>query len=475
MSNLTPEQQLIVESFKNDHETIVLSNIFINKDAFINTNINPNVSYGYNVNQIRKAYGYNDVSQNSTKNVHIAIVIAYSYPGLQKDFDKFCQLNNLPPLTLNIIKINPNTPNVSGWDVEICLDTQWAYAICPYAKISVIQAASSSLYDMLKAIQIANTLKPHVVSMSWGGSEFSGITSSSLNVFDDNILYIASSGDSNNVEWPSTNPSVVSVGATSLYLNSLGNYQQETTWNLTGCGYSKYFSIPNYQKKNINTNSKYRMTVDISSVGNPNTGCYVYFNGKYLVYGGTSLSAPIIAGTMAIAISQRLAKNLPALNSNPNSKYCVQNILYNYYKTNGKVIFHDITSGNSGNYFTQGGYDIPTGLGSPNVPTFISYLASSSGSLVTNYGYGSVNYMDHYNAAKNRIEINMDVSHQNHDKLLILEGFVENNNDGTFTLHVKPKNTSILVEPLNVKKINESQIPNAVSKYVEQVTGKHFQ
>jgi subtilase family serine protease len=452
-----------------------IPNIIITKDAFLNTNATPNTYIGYNVSQIYKAYGYDQLPKNVSSNVHIAIVIAYHYPKLQSDFDKFCQLNNLPLITLNIVKINPNTPNGAGWDEEICLDTQWTHAICPYAKISVVEAASASLTDMLIAIQVANSLNPHIVSMSWGASEFSQITLPSLNVFNSNILYVASSGDSGTVEWPASNPNVLSVGGTSLYVNSAGNYKQEQAWNSSGCGYSKYFPIPSYQQKNLKTTSKYRATVDISSVGNPSTGCYVYFNGKYNIYGGTSLSAPIIAGTMAIVIAQRLSKKLSALNSNPSSPCCVQNILYNYYKTSGVGIFNDITVGNVGSNVAQVGYDIPSGLGSPRIPTFLSYLSSSSGALISNYGYGVVTYMDHHNSVKNTRDIQINVSHNDHDELLRIIGFVEKNKDETFHLHIESKNASVPTQHLTEKNINEADIPNIVSKYVEQITRKHFQ
>jgi len=474
-SNLTIEQQNLIEKFKKEHENTELSDIIINKDTFIDTNINPNISVGYNVSQIYKAYGYDQLPKNISTNVHIAIVIAYHYPNLQYDFNKFCQLNNLPLTTLNIVKINPNTRQVSGWDAEICLDTQWAHAICPYAKISVVEAASASLTDLLIAIQVANSLSPHIISMSWGGSEFSQVTSPFLNVFNSNILYIASSGDTATVEWPASNPNVLCVGGTSLYVNSSGNYQQETTWNYSGCGYSRYFPIPSYQQKNLKTTSKYRATVDISSVGNPYTGCYVYFNGKYNVYGGTSLSAPIIAGTMAIAIAQRLNAKLPALNSNPSSPYGVQNILYNYYKTSGGSIFNDITVGNVGSNVAQIGYDIPTGLGSPRVPIFISYLSSSSGALISRYEYGLVTYIDHHNSVENTRDIQIHVSHNDHDELLRIIGFLEKNKDETFHLHIEPKNASTLTNPLIEKNINENDIPNRISKYVEEITSKHFQ
>jgi hypothetical protein len=50
-----------------------------------------------------------------------------------------------------------------------------ADAIVPIAKIVLIQAASSSITDLFKALQVA-VAQPNVVavSMSWGATEFSG-------------------------------------------------------------------------------------------------------------------------------------------------------------------------------------------------------------------------------------------------------------------------------------------------------------
>lgn len=351
---------------------------------FAKTCIQP-VPTGYNVKEISEIYGYNLLPYKEVVNgpeLNIAIVIAYSYPALQADLDKFCSLNNIPSTTLNIVTVKPNTPSSSDWTTEICLDTQWLHAICPYAKITVVEAASASLTDLSDAITTANNLspKPKIINMSWVFQEFNGCNT--LNIFDKDILYVASSGDNNYVSWPSSNPDVLCVSATTLITKD-NKFVSETTWSDSGCGPSAYFSIPNYQKNNLKTiTSDFRQCSDISIDGNPESGCYIYSEGSYSIIGGTSLSAPIISGTLGIIFYQRLLNKTPLYNSNQNSFYGIQNILYNLYGTNKNNIynylFFDITKGSSGNYNAGLGYDNPTGLGSPFIPTFVPYLVKDT-------------------------------------------------------------------------------------------------
>jgi subtilase family serine protease len=348
------------------------------------TNNNLVTPVGYNVSQINEIYGYNKLSYGEVQNgpeINICIIIAYSYPNLQSDLDEFCSLSNIPSTTLNIVTVKPNTVSSQDWIVEICLDTQWAHAICPYAKITVVEAASASLSDLLDAIQTANNLtpKPNIVNMSWGFPEFP--QSTDIDIFDPTILYIAASGDDNYLQWPSTSPNVLCVSATTLITNN-NTFVGETTWSNNGCGPSVYFPIPNYQKNNVkNITGNNRLCSDISIDGNPITGCYIYSQGEYFIVGGTSLSAPIIAGTMAIIFYQRLLNNNSLYDSNQNSKDGIQNILYNLLGNNINIynyIFYDVTKGNSGIYQSGLQYDYPTGLGSPNIPTFVPYLINNS-------------------------------------------------------------------------------------------------
>jgi kumamolisin len=348
-------------------------NIFINKKILKSPN-----NIGYDPKQIYKAYGYDKIHYDKhliLSDIHVVIIIAYSYKNIQVDFDIFCKKNNLPTKQINIIKINENTPSNSDWSAEICIDTQWSHAIFPWSKITVVEAESDSVQDLLVAIEVGKSINPDIMNMSWGVSEFNFCDK--IDIFNNSeIIFIASSGDDNSVEWPATNPNVLAVSASSLYVDKEGNYFKETTWSNSGCGYSKYFKIPAYQKNADIVCSNNRVSSDISIVGNPETGCYIFYDNNYSIYGGTSLSAPIISGTMAIICYFRKINNKIKINSNSNpyDNYSVQNLLYEYYTRSGENIFNDIKLGSSGYFNATKGWDFPTGLGSPNVVYFVDYL-----------------------------------------------------------------------------------------------------
>jgi subtilase family serine protease len=100
----------------------------------------------------------------------------------------------------------------------------------------------------------------------------------------------------------------------------------------------------------------HRMVADVSAVADPNTGLAVYDTfgyGGWLVVGGTSASAPVIAGVYALA-SERAEQPASGLYQNPGHLF-------------------DVTAGANGSNCSATylcvagpGYDGPTGLGTPN-------------------------------------------------------------------------------------------------------------
>ena len=88
------------------------------------------------------------------------------------------------------------------------------------------------------------------------------------------ITFIASSGDSASVEYPSASPNVLSVGGTTLSLGSSGGYGSETVWTSGGGGYSQYEPEPSYQVAVQTTGM--RSTPDVAFDGDPSTGVEVY-------------------------------------------------------------------------------------------------------------------------------------------------------------------------------------------------------
>ena len=187
---------------------------------------------GYTPSQIRAAYGFTGISGNGSGQT-IAIIDAYNDPNIASDlrvFDAEFGLAN-PNLTV-VNQKGGSTRSVAtnaGWDAEISLDVEWAHAIAPGANILLVEASTDSFGNLMAAVNYArNVSSVSVVSMSWGGSEFSG-----QGAYDSyfttpsghqGITFVASAGDSgaSAAEWPSSSPNVLSVGGTTLGVSKAG-------------------------------------------------------------------------------------------------------------------------------------------------------------------------------------------------------------------------------------------------------------
>ena len=167
--------------------------------------------------QIRKFYGFDTITNNGEGQV-IAIIDAYDDPYIDGDLDTFSSTFGLPMCK------HPNsfTPSTTGcnfkkiyasgskpransrWALEISLDVDWTHAIAPNANIILVEAASNSFPDLMKAVDIAvQQYRATVVSMSFGGSEFSTETAYDYHFNVPNVTFTASSGDSGDgVEYP---------------------------------------------------------------------------------------------------------------------------------------------------------------------------------------------------------------------------------------------------------------------------------
>jgi subtilase family serine protease len=306
-------------------------------------------------------------------------VDAYDYPTAAQDFVTFSNQFDLPSGNNCsgghcFTKVTPyGTPKGNcGWAQEAALDIEWAHAMAPYAQIVLVEALSNSNTDLYNAVQYAATmLSAKQISMSWGGSEYSGETSADSSVFGStNVVYCASSGDSGGKTiYPCTSPNVVCAGGTSVNRNSQHLFSNETTWSGSGGGPSQYESEPLYQVLNITPKNSpnihlngMRGVPDFSFDANPNTGVSVYDSTRcqglsgWLVFGGTSVASPSLAGIVNWA-----GDNYTSTNTELST-------IYGCYATGASCYplnFRDITSGsNAGSFSPQVGWDFVTGVGS---------------------------------------------------------------------------------------------------------------
>ena len=231
-------------------------------------------------------------------------------------------------------------------------------AACPNCKILLVEASSASLANLAAAVDTAARLGATQISNSYGGNETSNETSMESHFNHPGVAITVSSGDSGfGVEFPAASQFVTAVGGTTLQrAPGTSRGWTETAWSGAGSGCSAFVPKPSWQ---TDTGCANRTVADVSAVADPNTGVAVYDSfkvGGWLVFGGTSVSSPLVASVFA------LAGNAAGTVS--------QSYPYSHASS-----MHDVTSGSNGvcggSYLcTAGaGYDGPTGLGTPNAET----------------------------------------------------------------------------------------------------------
>jgi subtilase family serine protease len=297
----------------------------------------------------------------------IAIVTAFHHASLESDLASFDAEFSLASCTvknkcLEIHQMKAGTRTDSGWDMETALDSQWAHAIAPSAKLLIVEAASDSGTDLIKAVDYARARTDVVsISMSWGGDEFSSEAKQDSHFVATHsahpIAFFASSGDDGSgVSWPAASSNVISVGGTSLNISRAGSVS-EKAWSGSGGGVSIYENEPTYQKNySIPKAGGKRAIPDVAYAADPANGFSVYHSKKWYVIGGTSAGAPQWAAIAALGYAAKHPVTLTGLYADKAS-------------TNNASLFRDIKSGKNGDcvYYcaARAHYDYVTGLGSP--------------------------------------------------------------------------------------------------------------
>jgi subtilase family serine protease len=310
---------------------------------------------------------------------------------------------------------------------EAALDIENVIGLAPNASIAVFEGPNSGTgpYDTFNAIISQDAAQ--VVSASWGQCEpLEGFSQAAA----ENTLFqeaaaqgmsiVSASGDDGSedcypfpptlqVDDPASQPFVTGVGGTSL--TGLGSRPTESIWNdgpgvgAGGGGVSSFWSMPAYQLGApsflhvINSNSSRsncsatsgdcREVPDVSADGDPATGYMIYWNGSgtapgvppapkgWQAVGGTSGAAPTWAALIALANASSTCNGRPIGFANP--------ALYEAAATAYSRDFNDVTSGdndmtglNSGMFPGGSGYDMASGLGTPNASALAVSLCTDA-------------------------------------------------------------------------------------------------
>ena len=292
----------------------------------------------------------------------IGIAVAYDNPKLEADLGVYRATFGLPPCTTAngcFKKIVPGgllgglLSGNQGWGQESSLDVQAASAVCPKCKLVVVEASSASPDALLASAKTAVANGATVVSASYTLSETSGENDAAYAI---GVPFVVGAGDSGAAaQWPASSSHVIAVGGTSLVRDNSARGWSETVWAATGGGCSEYVAKPAWQH---DTGCAHRTVNDIAAFADPNPGVAVY--DSYLsnspgwrTYGGTSVSAPIVAGAIALA---------------GNGKSVLLDASYIYAHASSLNPVTSGANGSCGTYLCEAlaGYSAPAGNGSPN-------------------------------------------------------------------------------------------------------------
>ena len=330
-------------------------------------------------------------------------IVFFAFDGFeQADLDTFATAYGLPKFTPTVVGGQAGEPRG-----ETTMDLEVAHAVAPDAQKVVINArptveGDGAFEKIGQMLADADRQFPGAVwsfSIGWGcdklltAADLSPVRSALAAAQSRGTTAFNASGDLAGLEckggddWsspPGANdvgldsvaslPEMVDVGGTTLSTDANGVWQSEQAWfdvplSLgTGGGVSALFDRPEWQRGvSPDEDSERRLTPDVSAVADPFTGVRIIFKGQQVVGGGTSQSAPIWAGLAAV-MNQYLTANGGRLVGDLNP------LLYRIAAGAPLPAFRDVTLGGNAVADAGPGYDMATGLGTPDVDNLVRNL-----------------------------------------------------------------------------------------------------
>jgi kumamolisin len=343
-------------------------------------------------------------------------VVIFGFDGYdQRDLDMFSDTSGLPRFAPEVIG-GPLGP-VHG---ETVMDLQVVHAIAPDARLVVVNARptveSGGGFERIAQMfdETAERYPNSVWSLSigWGcealftAADVAPVRAALVKAHRKGITAFDASGDNAGLEckggkdWSSppgpehvgvdaiaSLPEMVSVGGTTLSTDMQGRWLEEWGWIDPALGHGSSGGVsllaarPDYQRNLVGQrDSENRLVPDVSAVADSFTGVSIVINQEPRLGGGTSQAAPIWAGMTAL-MNQYIVDNggRPLGNINP--------LLYRTAQGSTLPGFRDITAGGNAVDTPVEGYDLVSGLGSPNVYNLARNLldAQRAQAAATNY------------------------------------------------------------------------------------------
>ena len=385
---------------------------------------------GFTPNQLRTAYGLDPFHRRGLKGQGRRIALIEIASLRRSDLRTYARCFGMGMPRVRNVPVNmrralpPDTPDAD----ETTADAEMALSMAPRVKrIDVYEANPGPVqtgienrpprplvaqWPLLYAAPLNPRLNggrlPDVVSTSLDDCELNWLTESRraylltehvlMTAAAAGVTVISSSGDDGSsgcrnagkrgpwVTFPSTSPYVTSVGGTSLRLNRANRIRRQVVWNdarfgapvAGGGGRSRLVARPAYQRGRGVPRGVRRAVPDVAFYADAVPGYTFYWAGNaaqggtpWFTTGGTSISAPLLAGAVALIDQRARHAGRPGVGVINPSLYA----LARRARGARPPVFRDVTSGTNdllgiGCCRARRNFDQATGWGSLNLWRF---------------------------------------------------------------------------------------------------------
>jgi kumamolisin len=385
---------------------------------------------GFSYAQVRHAYGIDQLGRGA--NAAVAILGLQEAPS-SRDIADNRRCFGYAKLRSRTVLTDGQRPPITPGLFEPQEDLALVRGMAPAASLIFTQAWSGSASWFLGAAQILDGARlPDSLSISYGicendvrgtGPDVTPSSRAGANLLDSLVIRLglsgvgtyASAGDFGSscnglpysgVAWPASSPYVTAVGGTRLTLSGANRRRDEVVWNdlrwlsssngggAGGGGFSSKSPRAPYQR-GLGLPGDRRTVPDVAAAASNFPGWPVVLGGTWVIDGGTSAAAPLVAAGMAVLSGDLRRRHLPPVGP-------ANGLLYDLARHHPSALW-DVVRGNNGFFRkvpahdARRGYDLASGLGVPQFAEIARAMPAAAGRGVASPSAGAAPSSDRRN------------------------------------------------------------------------------